>query len=84
MKYILVLGTDTENREMFGGIVDYSKIPETDEEKELHSAIDRALSQPDPLYFGEATAEGSVCDQNLYKKYPFEGKVDTFVRIFVD
>jgi len=84
MKYILVLGCETVNRMPFGGVFDYEKKPATDAEKELHAAIARAISQPDPLYSGEAEAEGIICDPSLYEPYPFDGKIDTAVCIYVD
>lgn len=84
MRYILVLGCETENRMPFGGIVDYNKTPKTSSERSLHDAIGQALSQADPLYFGEATAERDVCDPDLYEKLPFDGKIDTFVCLYVD
>ncbi len=85
MKYILVLGSDANNRgDMFGGIFDYSRTPKTENEIALHDAISKALSEPWPANFGMGEGPSGIGEDSLYESMPFEGKIEATISLYIE
>ena len=77
---ILVLGVYTDDCQPFGGIIDLDKLTDSEDDKIILNAINKALNA-DKFFIITDTGYGNT---TKYESMPYTGIVDAEVYIYVE
>lgn len=84
---ILVLGVHTQERDVFGGILDMDRIRRDEAGKVLVAAVNTALAEKitSGHLFGSAEVDSIACTGNdAYEQMPFVGEIVDTVCLYID